>query len=270
VGKGQVTLFILVGIVFLAAIWFVFTKTTMDYSSSKRLADLEIQSQQLRQTLASCIDTISYHELSRNVARLGGFFQDELNVGNSVKIADNFVAIWNLGNADKSPEINDIENRLSAILSEKIIKCFSEVYNNSLKIKNEQGDLLIKAAFFDDHFEVKLNGVLELDYLGNEFTIPEASSRFNYNIKKDFEIAKKILSEVLAAQPSYYDITLNCNNLRTNGKTNIYSIDIVATKDEHITVISIIDYEPIMRDKKDAFRINFALKDVKVMGFCAG
>lgn len=264
-GKGQISLFVIIGavIIILFSLIFYFGETGKIQANEVNLQ--EMQAQKLLQTLKSCIDSVSYEE-AKNMSKFGGFTQSELNEGNAIKIADSFIPVWNAELTDISPDIAEIESKLSTLLSDKAFKCFRDVYKEDLEIV--EGNLSV--VFLDDHFEVGFNGPVKAIYLGEKTTLPETSSRFNYNIKRDFEIAKKILADSIAAQPAYYDITMSCNDYRTNGKTNIYTIEVLASKEEHITILSVIDYEPILRDKEDALRINFALRNINVMGFCAG
>ena len=90
----------------------------------------------------------------------------------------------------------------------------------------------------------------------------------NYNFKRDYELAKQLISDIIASQPTFYDINPNCGSYVTNGKTNIYSIDMEMNPGSHIQIVSILDYEPIERENEPVLRINFAVKNNDVSGYC--
>lgn len=273
--KSQLAVFFIIGLLIIIISYVIYN----NYAnvSLKKDTSLLMNSklEQIEKYLELCLRDVSRSVLFESIAPSGGFSQKELNesIISSYLLLNKRFAYWNDGVIDISPSVEEFEEKLGQMVFEDVDKCFLDAKEIFFDVEFDAPTYGSNDIFYklnDDHIEVTINPPLSLQFDNNKASITKIVTKLDYNFKRDIELAKFILQEALSTQPSYYDILQNCYNYKTNGKTNIYSLDVPNQNGDYVTIISIIDYEPIYRDNFRSLRLNFALRNVSIMGFCSG
>jgi len=269
-GRGQTTIYVILGIVLIMVVG-VFLFSRSNQVKDTEFTDTQLIEKEISRDIDNCMTSLLDLEMYGPVIKAGGFLQEDLDETNSILIGDTKVSIWNNGKKDVSPGITDIEEIFSKDISRAFINCVDELITDpNVESLNEVDEDWVEVNFFEDHIQVSLDRKMSYIYSNIQMNFEDNKIKSNFNLRKDIELAKRIISDSLKIQPQPYDIMLTCTDYTTNKKTNIYSIDIPPSYGDGLLVISIIDYEPIYENKKEAVRLNYAVQGLNIMGFCAG
>ncbi len=268
--KGQVSLYFALGITLIALLGaYLIFLVNIHETNNVDLIAIDLEFQRVSEYAESCLKNTAYEGLSKKIALQGGYLS--LDGKPSAIFQGYSVPIWNEGILDKSPNINDAEKGLSQYIIENISGCIQ-----SFKPKNEGiiitypdiTEISVNTSFDDQDTKIALIYPMILTFGASEKKLGIFSIKLSVKFKKDFELAKRILKEIIQAQPGFYDIRANCINYPTKGYIHIYGFDLSMAIDDKINVIGVYDYEPTLKDQTKALRLLFAIQNLNQLGYC--
>jgi hypothetical protein len=268
--KGQVSIYFSVGLILIILIGiYLISQYNAPQTKNDGLNILDLESQRMSEYAESCLKNVAYDGLSKKIALQGGYLSVEGKA--TVRFQEYDVPFWNEDKLDKSPSLQDIENASSEYIMSNISECI-----RSFKPKNE-GILInypsvsessVKTSFDDEDTKLILTYPILLQMGLSEKRIDQFVVKLNLKFKKNYELAKNLLNEIIQAQPGFYDIRSNCVNYPTNGYIHIYGFDLNMSLDDKLSVIGVYDYEPTIHEQAKAFRLLFAIKNLNQLGYC--
>jgi len=206
-------------------------------------------------------------------------YYGDVDVVNYIEYQGHKVPFWNEDAKDISLSFESIEQKLSNFVYVETMNCINNIDNEIEQVEinfakiglidlNDFQDINLNVQLNEDDVDVFFNLPIIIISGESETLINEFSATLPYNIKRNFELAKRILNEIIASQPNYYDIRENCINYPVTGMQKIITQDYTMTPEEHITIVKIYDYETINYLERKAISLIFAVKNFNVRGMC--
>ncbi len=267
-GRGQVTVFFMIGLAVTLMLGISFywlnLKTQSDIQNNS-LVELSIKSQQLKSTVEQCMHDAGEKGLFL-IAFQGGRIDYPETDPEYISYQKLSISYWNRKYNDISPTIENIEKKLSTFVLSKTIACLPDYEKEEITIDYEKADLY--ATIDDEDIKIEMSLPMTIGHEGSTSQIDSFSSRLDYNFGKDLAIAKYIMSDFSESNNKFYDLTMKCNELQTNHRTKVFVVNHIAEAMNHVQILSIYDYEPYFDNNKGVLRINVALRNITIIGYC--
>ena len=210
--RGQVTQFIIAGLIILIAVIFIIS-ARLDYvkdlfeQQKTKLSGVPDDIKPIENYLQNCFGEMGDDAITL-VMLQGGYLYPNLDPGQYKEYTSIDIAYWYYGEEDLSPDINDIENNLAYYADEILPTCIDSISENyefneyNLSYNQIETNVNIKG----DNFIFNSNINLNIEYKENNYKIDKLTS----SVKKDsidgFNSAKLI----------FEDIKLSRNKLNLN------------------------------------------------------
>ncbi len=281
--KGQITFFFVLGIVLFIfiGVFYFFQKTkTNELGYERDIEILEINSNQIKEYIEKCMYDSTLDGIYKIASGGGylGYIKNEYTPLESIEYQGKNISLWYLGSNESIPNIETIEQELSYYVKELTIECVNQLVsqNNSLSLfyNYDKGEFInetkynVNVKLNEEDVEANFNFQINLNLNNAVKKIEYFETKLPYNLKRDFELAKLVLREIIESQPDFYDIRENCMNYNVTGYQTIISTDLEMERENHITLIKIFDYEPNENLEPKAIQIIYAVRNLNVMGQC--
>ncbi len=266
--KSQISLFFIIGfisVLILGMIYFSVNKNKFNTKTDDTLV-LENEANQIKQYIEKCMYDSGFEGMFNYLAPQGGFISPKEDKIETSGYMSYDIAYWNDGLIDISPDMKDAENILAEYVEHKAGICFKDYPKNQAEIDALEPKTVVDFNY--DDTQIRMEWPITLTYGNSIKLINSFSIRLPYNFAKDFDIAKKLIKDIIESQPRFYDIYNNCSRYETNGKTTIHVVNYVAEVKNHVQIISIFDYEPIFTENQKTLKFQFAIRNITAMGYC--
>ena len=304
--RGQVTLFILAGIVILmSALLMFYLKSSnagaTSQTSVEKISKAGFETAPIKNYIERCLKnsaeksfldriglqggyvSTSGHELSKYYDRGAGDFYS--GTGDMLVIYDSHkVPFYMDGDAESIIPKEQIEKKSARYIFAEFLDCinFSEfskfgyiinapdTENILPDLKNDFASSIysVKVGINDKDISVKLAYPITIKKEAFKADIPNFIVTIPFGLGESYDTSRKIIDKIKQRGQisNQYNISLDCNIYNLNGMTNIY----YKPMGKDSGVIQIVDFSTYYNYYFKSFVFQFAVKNVNVTGQCAG
>lgn len=298
--RGQVTIFIIIGLVVFALFgaYFYFNQ---DISSSKISAAADSQEQDaeiISNYVESCLKKVSEEALFERLGLQGGYINPggEAIYGEQGTIYPPLAVMQgkkvphylegtgtppNLVYSAYLPELSEIEKKLENYVLVEFENCFKQDAFNELGYEIEKPNLNYQSLNFDlAGTNVEIDAKFNKDDVSIYFKYPitaklgatqtvleEFNAILPIAFKSLYESAETMVEKARNSQPNSYDISADCSLYDKNGLTNVY---LKISEDGSSKVVQLVDFSTYENYYFNSYIFQFAVRNVNIIGNCVG
>jgi len=289
--RGQITLFMLVGIVIIVIFGLIYYitayatkgKTT---ASNEEAAKLALDITPIKTYAETCLEKASEEGIWL-VGAQGGYVDPDSDGNSFYGEAGNAILLFTDYQDDKVPYyldetddggilgLDEIEEKLSKYIIVEFEKCLDleTLGNLGFDITQPDVDYKNKGYYYSDLVDSKVSinkedVTVQIKYplvIRKKEAVTELSDfRVSLPVRLGalYDSAANLIGNIISSQPLTYSITSDCSIYDTNGLTNIYF------KDNKI--IQFMDFKTYEYKYLKAYIFQFAIQDVSFNGECVG
>ena len=183
--SGQVTAFIILGIVIMTvvsvAFYFRNQLISLEFSSSREESIIiPIQLRPVKNHIDNCLRETSIEGLYQ-IGRQGGYYN--VPVESSITFFTESVPYYYLDNQEITPSIKIIEKELASYISDNLIVClnFQDFIDNGFKIR--QGNYKISTAINDKNVDIRMYYPIGIEKSGISIVLKDFRSTIDSNMR---------------------------------------------------------------------------------------
>jgi len=243
--KGQVTLYVIIAIVIVAAVGgFAYLRNISPKSGEIVTTDVV---KTARAAMDSCAEQSSKDAIMV-ISLKGGYGFPDYSIPRG--IFD--VAYWYNQSNDISPGIDRLNSELSYVACSIFVDCINSKNFGSMGNNFTAGNCSAVSNIMTDYTALNLNYPMSLDSNGKTYIFREFSEKFNVKLGRSFAAAKLIVAEQ-AKHPDFVCLTCMANV----GVKNNLMIDIGSTENTYI--LTLTDEESTIYTNQ-SYEFDFAMK----------
>lgn len=235
--KGQISLFVILGIIVIGVIAFTmyFKSTAMESVAEKEakiMAALPSDVAEIRKDIAECSQQL-FEEALVEVGRYGGY---NTPLENSLSVGDNFVTYGYFEGRKVLPTIETVKAEMAEFIEVFLPDCVDFSQYGLFEIEDQEPD--VKMDIFEEGVEAEVSYDVTAKQEGKEFRLDEPyGAEASVRLLGVHESAKKIVDKA-AESPETLDIdsllelNVDVNVIPVDEKSVVYSIE---DKDSKLT-----------------------------------
>ncbi|MAG91861.1 hypothetical protein CMO83_04240 [Candidatus Woesearchaeota archaeon] len=281
--KGQITIFIILGIVLIvvSGIFFYINKSSAESESAVSVAkSSDSTDSDIVQTYAeACLKMVTEEALFNKIGLQGGYI-NPVNVPSegitySRGGVSNDVPYYIQGASTNYPTLEDINGDLKTYVEDEFENCFQiSVFEDiSLNILRTNEEINADVSLNEEDVSVVLNYPLTIKKENTETKLGLFSVILPIRLKALYESAKIMVDRIKTAQntplntpPNTYNISFDCSDYNKNGITNVYN---KPGSDTATRIIQFMDFSTYYDHYFNSYIFQFAVKNVNVVGKCS-
>ena len=268
--KGQITVFVIIGVVIViligAFLYNVNKRNKVQFEREIGDVSLELYAEQIQEYVEQCLYDELRNLLFHRLSLQGGYIDPE---SENIKWSrSGFIKIpyWFHNGEDISPELDYIEKQVSQHVQTNIDNCTDFSAMESLrKVSITVFDEINVNTTINNHSVlVQINYPVSLEIEDNKNTIES----FNVNIKtplgRNFNIAKQLLQQAIDSNVNIgeFNVAGVGNTTRTTSQINIVPVN---------KMIVLFDYSTFSDPKYDrTFVFQYKYDELNIYGYCIG
>ena len=276
--RGQVTIFIVLGIIILVftGIYFYASKVNAKIKSQSAVAgSLSDSDSQIVATYAeSCIKRIGQEALFDKIGMQGGYIDVDASTPSTTYL-DNDVPYYLEANClgtsctytETIPSLPEISETLSDYIIAEFEDCFkTEIFSDrGLEIIKPSANINADVIINKEDVSILLNYPLTIKKGKSEAKIESFSVTLPIRLKALHDSANDLIKKITDTGSNSYTITTDdCDSFDKNGLTNVY----VKTIDDGTKIIQFVDFSTYLKNYFNSYIFQFALKGVDINGGC--
>jgi hypothetical protein len=202
--KGQITLFIIIGIILLLGAALIFYLKEQDIIFRPKPPVLPDDASQIKQFVETCVSSIA-KDAANLVGTTGGYIKipDEIrsNPMASVRISpleNGKIPYWHYQGESRIPPLEFIEEQISGYVTDNIRECILDLepFRTQYNIK-ELGNISTTTTITEEAVAIEVDYPIEIsDKLGRKITsLDKFSSSVSYRLKQTYDFAVNIMEE---------------------------------------------------------------------------
>ena len=284
--KSQITLFLLIGLVLIIVIGIVYYNSSQtNYSkltSQDSVYNLNKESEKIKSYIEKCLLDVASRGIFTKIGPQGGYIDPEYNEFYGDYDQVNYkthgpfkVPYWYYNGMDISPSKEQVERRLGRFILVEMNNCTENLGDlTNLEIswpRIDYEDIFFDLSKEDVSINVSINRnevsilyifPIELNIEESKKTIREFFVRIPVPLGRNFDIAKKLLKNIISSDEKGYNIRDDCSDYNPDGYNNVITYN---------NMVRIIDYETFYNNfYTSTFIFQYLYNDKIIYGTCTG
>lgn len=180
-----------------------------------------------------------------------------------------------------APDLSEINEKITNYVAVEFEKCFNASAFESVSIDIikpaadyqavnfdfSKTDVKLDVSLNENDVSIMLNYPLIVKESGTETKLDTFIVTLPIRLKALHESAALLVEKIKSSQPNEYSIKSDCSVYDKNGLTNVYLKNSDNAANE---VVQFVDFSTYKEKYFKSFIFQFAVKDVKVTGYCVG
>ncbi len=263
--KGQASSFMIIGltiVIMLGLLTFWMSASQEGSLGSNDLMTFNQKLEIVKNTVEQCMQEAGEPGLYKIAAQGGMIDKDGRD---SIEYKDFKILYWNNGKRDISPSLEEIEKELSEYIFEKTIDCLPDYVSEGYIVDFQSADLI--AIIDDEDVKISLYLPIEVKAADTSGKVSSFNIELNNNFGKSLNAAYLLIKNIVDSN-NLFSISKICDHFQINEVSRILPITFIGQPLNKVQIISIIDYEPYFKERQKVLTLNFALRNMTVIGYC--
>ena len=283
--RGQVTFFMVIAlaIVIIVGLYYYMAKYNAKSKSSRIIKEnTDFTSANIVKIyVESCLKSVSEDAIFNRIGVHGGYIDPKISmpIEQQTPFLDNSVPYYLEANCPDSicsnfkeyfPDDNIIIKELTKYIRLEFEKCFdTKVFENvGLNVTKLTDNSKIGVNLNEEDVTIKLNYPITIIRKGTETNIDSFAVTLPIRLKSLYSSSISLIEKIKNLQSNKYTITPDdCKSFDKNGLTNVY---VKNSDNGPKEIIQFVDFSTYKEKYFNSYIFQFAVKNIKIEGSCAG